>query len=402
MEPWSARTVSHFLACASGYYRKHIMATKPSYRWFNPLLAAILSLLAMRGGFAAPPDFAQVPAEIDWFVHVDIDALHNSTALPQIFKKACARWKSIAVGLDNVKQQYGMDLAKDLHSMTVYGPRLSQRRAVLIMRADWAEETFRRKLAVAPNHTAVMEGPYEIHRFTQKDRGHVRPVTAALWKQGTFVFGQAADEVKFSLEVLDGKRPNLSGSDALLAAAPPAGTILVARMVCVGDRLPVESPLLKQTEHIDFVCGENAGKWFIHAKLQAKSPEAAQQVKQVAEGLLAMARLRLAGDADSLKLLDRAELRVDKQTVELDFRARRGRGPNSGEGHGAPLIMQTLSDYTPSNEDLAARRSRVVCRVSKNFCGGSRSHCCTSCGASGRNTTPRTSCKRRFCGPTGA
>ena len=88
MEPWSARTVSHFLACASGYYRKHIMATKPSYRWFNPLLAAILSLLAMRGGFAAPPDFAQVPAEIDWFVHVDIDALHNSTALPQIFKKA--------------------------------------------------------------------------------------------------------------------------------------------------------------------------------------------------------------------------------------------------------------------------------------------------------------------------
>ena len=188
----------------------------------------------------------------------------------------------------------------------------------------------------------------------------------------------------------------------------PAGTILVARMIRVGDRLPVESPLLKQTEQIDFVCGENAGEWFVHGKLQAKSPEAAQQAKQVAEGLLAMARLRLAGDADSLKLLDRTELRVDKRTIELDFRAPAAdvarhvekamekRFPTTRQ----VTLMQTLPDSSPSNEDLAARRSMVACRVSKNCCGGSRSRCCISCGASGRNTTPRTSCKRHSCGPT--
>ena len=296
-----------------------------------------------------------------------------------------------------------MDLAKDLHSMTVYGPRLSQRRAVLIMRADWAEETFRRKLAVAPNHTAVMEGPYEIHRFTQKDRGHVRPVTAALWKQGTFVFGQAADEVKFSLEVLDGKRPNLSGSDALLAAAPPAGTILVARMVCVGDRLPVESPLLKQTEHIDFVCGENAGKWFIHAKLQAKSPEAAQQVKQVAEGLLAMARLRLAGDADSLKLLDRAELRVDKQTVELDFRApprtwpKLWRRPWSAFDHANPVRL-----YAEQRRSRRAGAAGLSAEFRRTFAAVPGPTVALPAARRAGIRRRGRLCKRRFCGPTGA
>jgi len=291
------------------------------FQWFIPLLAASLFLFAMRGGFAAPPDFAQVPAEVNWLVHVDVDALHGSTVFQQVSKKAVARWKSLAIPLDKVSQQYGVDLAKDLHGMTVFGSRLSRQKALLLMRADWASETFRQKLALAPDHSVAADDPYEIHCFTQKDRGQVRPVAAACWKPGIFVFGQAAGEVKFSMEVLDGKRPSLSGRSPLLAAEVPVGTILVARMIQVGGCLPVESPLLKQTEQIDFVCGENAGEWFLDAKLQAKTPEAAQQVKQVAEGLLAMARLRQAGDADSLKLLDRIQLRSDDRTIELDFHA---------------------------------------------------------------------------------
>ncbi len=285
------------------------------------LLIVVLSLLAVRGGFAAPPDFAQVPAEVNWLVHVDVDALHASTVFRQVLKKAVTRWKSLAIHLDKVNQQYGINLAKDLHGMTVFGPRLAGPRAVLVMRADWAAETFRQKLALAPNHTDVTDGPFEINRFLQKDRGQVRPVAAACWKQGTFVFAQATDAVKFSLEVLDGKRPGLSNRSALLAAEVPAGTILVARMIHVGDCLPVESPLLKQTEQIDFVCGENDRKWFVYGKLQTKSPEAARQAKQVVEGLLAVARLRQADDADALKLLDRLQLRVDDRAIELDFRA---------------------------------------------------------------------------------
>ena len=260
-----------------------------------------------------------MPADVDWLVHADIDALHQSTAFQRIFKAATARWESVAIQRDKLNRQYGFDLAKDLHGMTVFGPQLSQRKAGLILRADWALETFRQRLALAPDHTVAVDGAYEIHRFMQKDRGQIRPVVTAPWKRGTFVFGQADDEVKFSLDVLDGKRPALSAAKSLLAADVPAGTILVARMVRVGDRLPVESPLLKQTEEIDFVCGENAGEWSVHGKLRAKSPEAAQQVKQVAEGLLAMARLRLAGNTDALKLLDRVELRLDNHTMALDF-----------------------------------------------------------------------------------
>jgi hypothetical protein len=39
----------------------------------------------------------------------------------------------------------------------------------------------------------------------------------------------------------------------------------------------------------------------------------------VLDGFLAMARMQASTDADSLKLLDRLELRVEARTVLLDF-----------------------------------------------------------------------------------
>ena len=306
-------------------------------RSFPFLLATCLSLLAIRGGRAAPPDFAHVPADCDWLVHADMDALHDSTVFQQVFKTAVAQWKPLAATLERVNRRFGMDLSKDLHGMTVFGPRRREQNAVLVMRADWAAETFRQRLVLAPQHAMAVEGPYEIHRFLREGGNPVRPVAAALWRPGTFVFGQSPGEVKFGLEVLDGKWPSLSSSNSLLSAELPAGTILIARMIHVGDRLPVESPLLKQTEQIDLVCGENRGEWFVQGKLQAKSPEIAKQVKQVGEGLLAMGRLRLADDADSLKLLDHIELHVDDRTIKLDFRA-----PAADVAEAAAKAMKTL------------------------------------------------------------
>jgi hypothetical protein len=315
-------------------------------RWLVSALAAGLPLLTLQGGIAAPPTFAQVPADVDWLFHVDLDALRDSTAFQQVFKTVVTEWKSLPTALARVQERFGIDPAKDLHGMTVFGPRPSQQSALVVMRADWAAETFRRKLALAPHHTATAEGPYEIHRFERQDSIPARPVAAALWKPGIIVFGQSVDAVRSGLEFLDGKHPDLSGrglsDSSALAAEVPAGTILVVRMVHVGDRLPVESPLLKQTDQIDLVCGEKDGRCFVHGKLQAKSPEIALQVEQVAVGLLAAARLRLAGDADSLKLLDHAQIRLDHRTIELDFRA-----PAADVAQAAEKAMKTFSQPPP-------------------------------------------------------
>jgi hypothetical protein len=285
------------------------------------LLSAALSVTAIRGSSAAPPDFAVAPADASWLVHIDLDAWRQSTAAQQICKQAARKWKSLPAQLEKLNRQSGMDLAKDLHSLTIFGVQPSPQHAVLVMRADWDQDTFRRKMALTPSHSIFENTPYEIHACTQDNHGQARHLLGALWKRGTFVFGGNAEDVKLSLDVLDGKARNLSGESSMLAAPVPPGTILTARLMCGGNPLPVESPMLKQTEQIDFTCGESAGEWRISARLRVKSREAARDAKRLADGLLAVLRLQQAEDADLSKLIDRLQIHVDERTLGLDFRA---------------------------------------------------------------------------------
>jgi len=289
------------------------------FRWPASVLAAIICLAAGRAVRSAPPDFAQAPADAVWVVHADFDALHKSTVYRNFMATVLPRCKLLADHAAKINEQLGMDLSKDLHGMTVFGPKLSQHKATLVMRADWDLQTFRRKLALAKDHAVSTSGGYEIHRFTRENHGQVRTLAGACWQPGTFVFAQTPDEVRSGLDVLDGHRPHIAGRGSPLAAEVPPGTVFLARMIEVGDSLPVESPLLKQTEQIELACGENAGEFFFRGKLVAKDAAAAQQVKKVLDGFLAMARMQASTDADSLKLLDRLELRVEARTVLLDF-----------------------------------------------------------------------------------
>ncbi len=259
-----------------------------------------------------------------WIVHADFDALHKSTLYQKLSAAALARWKPLAARLTKVNRQLGMDVTKDVHGMTVFGPTLAEPKAMLVMRADWDLQTFRQRLALAQSHAVSTFGQYEIHRFTRQDEGQLRTVAGACWRPGTFLFGQTPGDVQMGLNVLDGRRPHLaghlSGHNSALAADVPPGTVLVARMVMSGEARPVESPVLKQTDEIDLSCGENAGECFAHARLLAKTPEAAEQVKKAVDGILVIVKLQASKDADAGKLLDRLTVCVDGRTVQADFR----------------------------------------------------------------------------------
>jgi hypothetical protein len=284
-------------------------------------VAAALSfvLVCIRAAYSAPPDFSQVPADAAWIVHWDLDALHKSTVYQKLSAAALARWKPLADRLATINRQLGLDLAKDLHGMTVFGPTLAEPKAMLLMRADWEPQTFRQRLALAPSHAVSNVGRYEIHRFVRKDEGHLRSIAGTCWRPGTFLFGQTPDDVQNGLDILDGRRPNLAGRGSALVADVSLGTVLMARIVMSGEKLPVESPLLKKTEQIDLACGENAGECFARARLLAKTAEAAEQVKKAADGILAIVKLNAAGDADAEQLLGRLSIRVDGRTVKVDF-----------------------------------------------------------------------------------
>ena len=304
-------------------YLKSFRASDLVFRISNRLthVASFLLLAAfLRSAYSAPPDFAQVPADAVWIVHVDFDALHKSTVYKKLSTAALARWKPLAARLAKINRQLGMDVAKDLHDMTLFGPTLANPKAMLVMRADWDQQTFRQRLTLAPSHAVSAFGQYEIHRFARQDEGQLRTIVGACWRPGTFLFGQTPGDVQTGLDVLDGRRAHLAGRGSTLSADLSPGTVLVARMVMSGEAPPVESPVLKQTDEIDLACGESAGECFARAKLLTKTPEAAEHVKKAVDGILVIVKFQAPKDASAGTLLDRLTVRVDGRTVQADFR----------------------------------------------------------------------------------
>src|SRR5262249_29823294 len=157
------------------------------------------------------------------------------------------RWKPLATRLANINRQLGMDVAKDLHGMTIFGPTLAEPKATLVMRADWDAQIFKQRLILAPSHAASAFGQYEIHRFARQDEGQFPTIAGACWRPGVFLFGQTSGDVETGLDVLDGRRPHLAGhssdNNSTLSADVSPGTVLLVRMVMSGAAPPVESPV---------------------------------------------------------------------------------------------------------------------------------------------------------------
>ena len=285
-------------------------------------LASIVVLGFAAAATAEPLDFKYVAVEAKWIVHVDVDAMRAATLPQEIFKKVVAAHKDVEDHLAKLQKETGMDLRKDLHSVTLAGPKLGDKMAILVVHADVDQKMLQEKVKKAPDFKSETYGSYELYSFTKKEHGHSVPVTGTFWKPNVMVFGPSPEAVKLVVDAMDGKRATLAGTTSALTAAIPAGATVVARGVEIGDSsLPFKSPLVKEMDSLSLTTGESNGESFVAAKLVTKSAEVAQQISKVMEGARAMGLLRFNDDADAQKIINRWNVTVTDKTVEVAFRA---------------------------------------------------------------------------------
>lgn len=239
-------------------------------RVFGFACAVVLGFASMVQ--AAPLDVKAVCGESKWVAHVDVDAIRGNTIVKNLYQLGQEKCDWVKKGgFDKIRDQWGIDLRKDLHGMTMYGPKVGEHKAILIVYADVNRKLLEEKAPKASGHKTAKVGAFEIHAWTHKAHGHERPAAGAFFKDNVIVFGGSADNVKAALEVLDGKRPSLAGKDSALTAKVPAGTTVLARAIALDEaKLPVKSPLVKQSVSLSIDMGENEGNSFFHGKLVTK------------------------------------------------------------------------------------------------------------------------------------
>ncbi len=288
-------------------------------------IAAVVALGIATTAAAGPLDLKQVCASAKWVVHVDVDAMRESTLVQRIYDKVIQEAPEAEQHLRNVTdlvEHLGIDLTRDLHGITAYGSVVGKPEGVFLVDANFDEKSLLEKADQAPDHQVTTHGAYQVHSWTDaKGKRHEHPMAGTVYKN-LLIFAPAAAQVNAALDVLDGKSPALAGKSSPLTAKVPAGTLVLIRAIGLSDaKLPWKSPLVTQSESFGVAIGEQGGKVCFEGMLTAKSKETAEQAKAVVEGARSMAELQHGQDAEAAKLIKAVKVSVADTALSVEFSA---------------------------------------------------------------------------------
>jgi hypothetical protein len=266
---------------------------------------------------AAPLEVKQVAANAKWLGHVDFDAIRDSTVVQKGFAAHMEKHPQAKGHLKLVQGLTGIDLCHDLHGLTFYGPEVGKHTGVAILNAKLDRKKLQLWADTIPGRQTTEHGDYKISSWSKKHGDKTCTVASAWHGDNQLVIASSADELKSALDVLDGKSAGI-GSDSKLAGNVPAGTTVLMRVTGIAEaKLKHKDPVAKQTESFRFVVGENQGKSFFRARAVMTNKEIVENVKEIAEGGKAVARIASGTNEQKLRLVNGLEIKPDGETLTL-------------------------------------------------------------------------------------
>ena len=149
---------------------------------------------------------------------------------------------------DMIRDKIGVDLRKDLHGITLYGPDTDKTHAVAIVFSTVNQKLLLEKAAKATDHKVTKHGEIDIHSWTQKHGAKTDTAAGAFYKPDVLVFAASVEGVAKAIDVLDGKSPGITDPKSPLAGRRPAGSTFVVRAIAIpaGDALsrPQAGPIV--------------------------------------------------------------------------------------------------------------------------------------------------------------
>lgn len=276
------------------------------------LLAAVLT------ANAGPLQRADVIADPVWVLHVDCDALKQTSlgkALLAELDKPEAQKKFAAM-----KAVFNVDPRKDLHGVTLYGAAKSEADGVVVAYADFDAARLVTLVEANKDYESTKHGAHTIHSWIdekKKEKDGVKPRTyGAIYKGKVLIIGQKETRVAEALDVMDKSKPNLTTSTqfARLGADTERGFIIgAARKLDLPGNDP-GATVLKQSKAFWLNVGESQGRAEAKLSLEAEDAEVARQMGDVCRGLVAIMTLQ-KDKPEAVKLAQGLAISQEERTV---------------------------------------------------------------------------------------
>ncbi len=279
-------------------------------RWMT-VAAAIMAMTA--AAWAAPFNPADVPAEVKWFAHVDVDQLKTTEVGKAVLEQ-------LTTDEDNRKLAalqavFGFDPRKDLFGLTVcgVGPR-----SAAIVRGRFDAERLVTLLRANDGYEEITVEGRAIHSWIDEDKAKKKgPEKARMYgafhSSGAVILSEQSDTVGHVLAVLDGAKP-------ATAAKAPAPSDLKPIALGVAEDLSGADPknaALKLARSGTVVLGEAGGRVRGHVALETVDSGTASNLLKVAEGMKSALLLNAEKDPRAAMLAESATVALEGTTVSM-------------------------------------------------------------------------------------
>jgi hypothetical protein len=292
------------------------------------LLTFTLALGLAGRTHAAPPPSGQVPDGAKWVAHLDVDQLQK-TRLGELLAKQFLD-PAMSQVADEIESHLHLGVNwRQIHAITLYGTSVKKHpedHTVVLVQSDLPLRDALKAVQAVPNPAAAGGAPPPFQRLEQDGREFYAlggQAFAALGDGNLLVLAKSRRAMSNAIVQLARKdRPAASTP----GAQPPKGpgdaflSCSLNESFTRGLELPPQAAILKQTDGARLSLAESEDQLLATLTVKAQTSEAAEQLHQALQGLMAVAALGTPDNPQLQQLLKAARVQPRDKEVDLALR----------------------------------------------------------------------------------
>ena len=267
-------------------------------------------------------DAKQVPAGVQWFLHLDVGGFKKT----QLGKFVLGKAKEMGPKLDKLAEQLQFDFREDLESATLFGEVAEdgeQDKMAILFRGKFKKAPLLDSLQKKNAFKISRGAGHELLTWRDGKGGEQETHYGAIVNEGLIAIGSSKQRLVQALNVLKGKAPALQPKQ-LVGLKLKKGNYFLAAVVNVKDLpIPPEAQAFN-VQSIGFRLGEQGNNITAQLLLNSVDADSSLKIQQMLQGLLAMVQLQIAAadDPESKELaagLQNLKITRQKNVVQVDL-----------------------------------------------------------------------------------
>ncbi len=268
------------------------------------LPAALTALLVAAAPLRADVlDTSLVAAEARLLIHADVERLVDTT----LFKLMAADPEfEIDEGLIEFQREIGLDLTRDVRSITIYGTSLEDESFVGLIKTSSKLDTSIQRLQQEDGYRSVDVDGYTLHSLNEGGETWYGYVFHEKDGDGRlFVISERTDALVKGIRVVDGSRRNLAEEpEPAVQLSPSYGSVFYLSVgISVANMMDFEpaSEVSKLVKSFTLDLGEERETVYAGLTLESTEHEDSIKVQQVIQGGIALLSLISSGEANAFQ-----------------------------------------------------------------------------------------------------